>query len=331
MLDAANQLIYVGKAKRLRSRLLSYFRPRSRDPKAGRILRQARSIVWEFTGSEFAALLRELELIRHWAPRFNVHGRPGRRRFVYVCLGRRPAPYAFLARRPVEGTVACLGPISGGGKAAEALRWLNNWFKLRDCPQKQEMFFADQRELVPSSWTPGCLRYEIGTCLGPCIGACTRQRYRKHVRAAKAFLDGTTTSLLAKLQAEMQTASARLAFERAALLRDKLQALGWLHERLCRLRRLRDHEPFVYRVANQQGAETGYLIQGGHVRAVAPLALESSAQACEALTEKCAFKPAPLPANPEELFLIASWFRRHPEERSRVWDPHQAIALYRAS
>src|SRR5581483_11006861 len=79
MVDAAGGLAYVGKAKCLRSRLLSYFRPKSRDEKAGRVVRDARLIAWEPASSEFAALLRELELIRRWQPRHNVQGQPKRR------------------------------------------------------------------------------------------------------------------------------------------------------------------------------------------------------------------------------------------------------------
>src|SRR5437879_13388793 len=74
MVDATGELVYVGKAKCLRSRLLSYFRPRSRDPKAGRIVTDARLIAWEQTASEFASLLRELELIRRFQPHPNVQG-----------------------------------------------------------------------------------------------------------------------------------------------------------------------------------------------------------------------------------------------------------------
>ena len=80
MVDAAGQLMYIGKAKCLRARLLSYFRPQSRDPKAGRILAHTGTIVWEHAPSEFAALLRELELIRRWRPPFNVQGQPRRGR-----------------------------------------------------------------------------------------------------------------------------------------------------------------------------------------------------------------------------------------------------------
>src|SRR5262249_18819602 len=93
MLDRHGGLVYVGKAKWLRARLLSYFRPRSRDAKAGRIVSHTAGIVWEICGNEFGALLRELELIRRWRPRFNVHGQPDYRRPTYLCVGRPPAPY----------------------------------------------------------------------------------------------------------------------------------------------------------------------------------------------------------------------------------------------
>src|SRR5262249_26811429 len=106
MVDARGELIYVGKAKCLRTRLLSYFRASSRDPKAGRIREATRLLAWDPAQTEFSALLRELELIRRWQPRFNVQGQPKRKRRTLVCLGRRPAPYAFLAPRVTASVVA---------------------------------------------------------------------------------------------------------------------------------------------------------------------------------------------------------------------------------
>ena len=106
MLDPDGKLIYVGKAKSLRVRLLSYFRPKSRDRKAGRILGSTRSIVWECLPSEFAALLRELELIRRWRPRFNVQGQPHRRTAHLRLPGttaRRPRVSRGPARRQCPG------------------------------------------------------------------------------------------------------------------------------------------------------------------------------------------------------------------------------------
>src|SRR5262249_32814096 len=114
MLDGRGVLVYVRKAKSLRTRLLGYFRAAGGD-KAARILEATRTLVWEQSPSEFAALLRELELIRRWRPGFNVQGIPGRQRVSYVALGRSPAPYAYAVRLPSGKELACFGPVPGFG------------------------------------------------------------------------------------------------------------------------------------------------------------------------------------------------------------------------
>src|SRR5262249_52553803 len=154
-------------------------------------------------------------------PRFNVHGQPSRRRHTYVCLGRQPAPYLFLNARPPAGVLAAFGPVPAGRRTRESVRRLNDGFLLRDCPPTQEVVFADQEELFPVVRAAGCLRFEIGTCLGPCAAACSRAAYGAQVHAARAFLEGTDQSLLEVLERDMTAAAAAEAFERAAALRDK--------------------------------------------------------------------------------------------------------------
>ncbi len=332
MIDRAGRLIYVGKAKSLRTRLLSYFRPKSRDPKAGRILKQTRTIVWETSPSEFAALLRELELIRRWRPRFNVHGQPHRRRRTYLCVGRRPAPHVFLATAPPSSALACYGPLPGGATAREVVRRLNDAYALRDCPQKQEMIFADQSELFPVVRAAGCIRHEIGTCLGPCAAACTQMAYAERVRAVRAFLEGRDAGPPESLRQEMAAASAALAFERAADLRDKLRTLEWLSEHLGRLRRARAEHSFVYPVASADGDDRWYLIHQGRVSAavVAPRNEETGTTAATAVATLFARTLPPggaLAANEiDAVLLVAAWFRKHSEERARVLTPEQALA-----
>src|SRR5262249_4409319 len=176
MVDQHGELLYVGKAKSLRVRLLSYFRKRGRPAKAGKIIRHTATVAWEIHQGEFAALVRELELIRRWRPRGNVQGQPLRRRHAFVCLGRRPAPYAFVHQKPPKSVIASYGPVPLGLRALEAVRRLNDHFRLRDCPEKQEMIFSDQRELFggrahethsaslsnPEIRAPGCMRFELG-------------------------------------------------------------------------------------------------------------------------------------------------------------------------
>jgi excinuclease ABC subunit C len=332
MVDGAGELVYVGKAKCLRARLLSYFRPKSRDPKAGRILECTRRLLWEPGTSEFAALLRELELIRRWQPRFNVQGQPRRHRRVYVCLGRAPAPYAFLAAEPPKSAWACFGPVPGLRRAGEAVRRLNDWFGLRDCPQAQEMVFAEQRQLFSLPRTPGCLRHEIGTCRGPCAAACSQADYAAAVAAARAFLSGRDTSPLDTLEREMRAAAAQLAFERAAALRGRLDSLRWLSRHLERLRQAAGHS-FVYPVAGTDGGEAWYLVRQGRVRAALPAPAGGAGESAAALLGAVYAGPvvggAPALEEVDGVLLVAGWFRRHPEERARTLTPAEALARVR--
>ena len=331
MLDRHGDLIYIGKAKSLRTRLLSYFRPRSRDVKAGRILDHTSSVVWEVCPSEFAALHRELELIRRWRPRFNVQGQPTGFRFTYLCLGRKPAPYVFMARRPPAGALASFGPVASGRRAGAAVRWLNDGFRLRDCAQSQEMIFAEQGELFSLTLTAGCLRHEIGTCLGPCAAACTRADYAAQVTAARAFLAGTDKGMLKRLQREMVAAAAELAFERAATLRDKLQALRWLHEQLGALREARAHGSFVYPVEGHDSSRTWYLVRGGWTVTAVPAPADAEARAHVKKLLEEVYRPEQAAGGCERaervegVLLVASWFRRYPEERQRVLRPADVI------
>jgi excinuclease ABC subunit C len=332
MVNADRQLIYVGKAKSLRARLLSYFRPRSRNPKAGRILRETRTVVWEHVPSEFAALLRELELICRWRPRLNVQGQPGRRPRTFVCLGRKPAPYVFLSRCPAAGLTAFFGPILAGRKAREAVRRLNDHFQLRDCPSTQPMLFAEQAELFPVIRAAGCIRYELGTCLGPCIASCAARDYRHQVQQARAFLEGRDRSALEHLETNMTNAAAAQAYERAAILRDQHEVLAWLWGRLEYLRHLRDRHSFVYVVRGHDNAPTWYLIARGHVIAAAPPPAEAgAAKSWRALIERVSAqrKPHVQQLAVEELdavLLVGAWFRRHPEERARTLQLAEALA-----
>jgi excinuclease ABC subunit C len=331
MMDGQGELIYVGKAKVLRARLLSYFRPRSRDKKAGRIIEQSCALLWEPGPSEFAALHRELELIRRWRPRFNVQGQPRAHRYTFVCLGRRPAPYAFLTRRPPRDLIAAFGPVRSGERAGQAVRRLNDWFGLRDCPQAQEMLFADQAELFPILRSAGCLRHEIGTCLGPCAAACTRREYAGRVRAARTFLDGKDTSPLQALERDMAAAAAAQAYERAAALRDRLGPLRWLFEQLDQVRRLRADGSFIYPVTGHDGGDIWYLVHHGRALAAvaAPRDDASRRVAAERIESVYQREEARLRLESAEhldgMLLLAAWFRRHPEERARALRPRDVL------
>ncbi len=268
MFDLAGQLIYVGKAKSLRSRLLSYFLTTAED-KAARIVDRCTHLVWERLPSELAALLRELELIRRWRPAYNVQGQPGRHSVGYLCLGREPAPRAYFALAPSNRTLYSFGPVRSMLRARQAALALNDCFGLRDCPDQQPQRFADQPELFEPVDRPGCLRFELGTCLAPCVGACTRRQYYARLQAARKFLDGSDTSLLARLERDMQQAAADRQFERATRLRDLWQPLAWLDEQLRRVARAEQEYDFVLE-AGAGRRPWWHVIRAGRLRALFP-------------------------------------------------------------
>ena len=115
MLDATGRLIYVGKSKSLRNRLLSYFMPNNTDEKAGRIIQAAEAIVWEKQPSDFGALVREQMLIRRWQPRLNVVGMPKRQQQAFMCIGNPPAERFYLSKQFDPDAASCHGPFNGMG------------------------------------------------------------------------------------------------------------------------------------------------------------------------------------------------------------------------
>jgi excinuclease ABC subunit C len=333
MLDSRGRLIYIGKAKSLRTRLLGYLRKRGRDPKAARVQRHTRTILWETAQDEFGALLRELELIHRWLPRFNVMGKPGNHR-TYICLGRSPAGI-LLSRRPSRHILARYGPVPRGRFARDAVRRLNDHFQLRDCPASQPMRFLDQPELFPAPRAAGCLRHEIGTCRAPCIAACSSGDYAAQVAAAIRFLDGQSTGPIDQLETLMARASARLEFERAATYRDQLLHMRWLGERLAHLRQSRALFDFVYQPTAKsagncsQSSECWYLIRAGQVVRVisAPKNGNERQMALEQISRFQKARGGLGHPSLETIFLVAAWFRRHPHERSRTHSPEEALKL----
>jgi excinuclease ABC subunit C len=329
MIDDRNRIVYVGKAKNLRARLLSYFRGNSRDSKAAKIIQSTSVLVWEQTGDELAALLRELELIQELRPRFNVLGIPGLQRHHYVCIGKSPAPHVYITNSPTGKEQGVYGPLVARTNSEEAVRRLNDWFKLRDCPQTVPMAFSDQPVLFPDEPSAKCLRFELSTCQGPCVAACSRKGYTAGVRAAKAFLDGRDRSLIRAVRARMEEASEALQYEKASAMRDRLEAIEWLDARLSLLRQARDRNSFVYPLTGTDGRERWYLIHRGQVRAVCfPPTLPDELKRTAALLDATfTNRPAATILKDgavDSVLLVAAWFRKHHTERAKLLSKNTA-------
>lgn len=265
MIDATGKLIYVGKSKALRNRLLSYFMPNNEQDKAGRISQAAFKIVWEQQPSEFAALLREQQLIRKWLPRYNVVGMPNRRSQAFLCLGKGPAESFYLSRYNDPTAVACVGPLSGTGHLNRAIEILTRHYRLRDCSQKTKIRFSNQLTLFDLDLRAGCVRYELGNCLGPCLPGSSQEKYAANVDRAVEFMKTGASELLQELEASMVRAASNLHFETAAKYREDLRIMEWLSKRLEAFRKARDKKPMVYHVPSVDGRPIWYLLRFGGV------------------------------------------------------------------
>jgi excinuclease ABC subunit C len=337
MLDRTGELIYVGKSKSLRSRLLSYFANSNAAEKGGRIMESARAIQWETQPSEFAAIVREQHLIRRFSPRWNVQGVPQRQRPVYLCLGRSPA-YFFLASLPPANCIGVEGPFHGAARMRRAVESLNKVFKLRDCSEKQSFRFADQLQLFDVQQRPGCLRLEVGTCIGPCAAACSRKQYDTQINAAESFLDGFNNEPLVVVRDQMQQAIDHRQYELAGRAHQTLLSLEYVDRKLTMLASARRQYTFVYAVPGYDGSGCWYLIHSGEIADV--VAAPRTEHEYEAIVPTLR-RWAAVTANrldrghgayPHTLQVVASWFRKHRDQLDCTFPPaHAAPALQRRS
>jgi excinuclease ABC subunit C len=331
MLSSDGEIVYVGKSKRVRSRLLSYFRCSYPEDKGARILREADRIEWDYTPSEFAALLEELRLIKRYRPRFNVAMKRDARHFVFIKLTRGAAPKLLVVRGAGQDDAALYyGPFQGASRVNDAVRELNDVLGLRDCALDRRMHFSDQHELFQiQPRTPGCIRYEVKKCLGPCVAGCSAGEYTERVALARAFLDGTDDGPIHTLRRDMEAASERLEFERAASLRDKLHRLESLKEQFIRFRFAVETLSFVYSVPGHDGDDRVYVIRRGRVRAESPAPRTVRERGhlrrtVAEIFERTEHKGAQIPTHEiDELLLLSSWFRRFPGEFGRTSAPEE--------
>ena len=324
MVDPLGRVIYVGKAKRLRTRLLTYFRAKYPEDKAARILHAAHDIRWDYTPSEFSAFLGELRLIRRVRPHFNwQHNRT--RRSVLVKVSGGPAPRIYAGPGLAADDRCAYGPFRSMSRTLEAVRTLNDLLGLRDCSEKMPMVFADQGDLFGRPKQAACARHEFGFCSGPCAGFVAEWEYRLRADTAMAFLEGRTIQPIDRVVTAMQQAAAAGQYELAARWREKFEQMEWLLAATSRARTAIDLLTFVYRDPGEFGDDRAYVIRRGVVQATfpyptTPIELEAfRAVVAQEAAEKVEGPPGPLPLEHlDEILFMMSWFRAHPEALRRT-------------
>jgi excinuclease ABC subunit C len=213
MLDSESRVLYVGKARNLRARVSNYARP-GHSGRIERMIAATASMMFLTTRTETEALLLEQNLIKQLKPKYNVLLRDDKS-FPNILVSKSHAfPQIKKHRGAKKERGAYFGPFASAGAVNRTLNQLQKVFQLRNC--SDSMFDSRSRP---------CLLYQIKRCSGPCTGQISQAEYALSVRDAENFLSGRSTRVQEELAAQMQAASDAMEFERAAVLRDRINAL----------------------------------------------------------------------------------------------------------
>ena len=216
-----NRVIYVGKAKNLSKRVLSYFRSSNHTPaKTSRMVQVAESLEFILTLTEKEAFILENDLIKKFKPRYNIILRDDKQ---YPCLRlniREPFPRLGIVRRIKKDGALYFGPFSSANAVRSTTRVISRVFKLRKCKGRK----LKHRERP-------CINFQMDRCLAPCARTVPEKVYGEMVKQVRLFLEGRNTELVGVLKKDMAEAAARLDFEKAAEIRDRVRAIEKTVER----------------------------------------------------------------------------------------------------
>ncbi len=215
MRDASGEVIYVGKAKQLRTRVRSYFgSSRSLEPRMRTLAEQVLTIDHVVTRSEAEALLLEATLIKRHQPPYNVRLKDDKRYpYLKVDVGS-PWPRVTITRRVENDGARYFGPYASAGSVRRTLDVVKKLFPWRSCTKT-----------ITGSDPRPCLDYYIKRCVAPCTGYCSADEYHEVIRQTVLFLEGRSSEVVARLREEMAEAAEGLQFERAARVRDQIESI----------------------------------------------------------------------------------------------------------
>jgi excinuclease ABC subunit C len=220
MKDAKGQVIYIGKAASVKARIRSYFQEsRARDAKTDALVDQIADLEYIVTANELEALILESNLVKRHRPRYNIILRDDKHYPFLKLTTNEDFPRLMVARRIGKDGATYYGPFYPATALRETLRLVRQLFPLRTCSIK-----------IDGAAARPCLQYYIHRCNAPCTGLETREGYRRTVTDVEAFLEGREDDLARRLTRDMETAAGEEKFERAAILRDQIQALNKVRE-----------------------------------------------------------------------------------------------------
>ncbi len=324
--SARGRILYVGKAKALRRRVLSYFRPAAgHPPRVQAMLAEARDLEVILTGSEVEALILENSLVKKNRPRYNVLLRDDKN-FPYLKLTiQDPFPRVVLVRRPRMDGQLYYGPFTPASVARRSLKMVARFFQVATCYEK---FDGSRRR--------PCLLYQMHQCLAPCVGYVEQSAYGEAVQDVRLVLEGRDKELAGSLEGKMRAASAAQEYERAAHYRDLLRAVRALSRRQAVASvGLEDQDYFGMHRQGGRAALQVFQMRGGLVQSRREFFFEDvegedGAFLAEALARYYAGTPAVprrvfLPARPADLSLLEEWLRGQRGEAVRITVPRRGV------
>jgi excinuclease ABC subunit C len=311
MRNAADQVIYVGKAVNLRARVRSYFQKQAQHTaKTRRMVAEIADLEWVVTDTELEALILENELIKRHRPHYNIRLKDDKQ-YPYIKVHwQDDFPKIAVVRRMMPDGARYYGPFTSGTAVRQTLEALRRVFPYLDC--NREITGRDERP---------CLYYHIKRCAGPCIGAVGREEYRAIVDGLCQFLEGKSEEALAELRRRMMAAAERMQFERAALYRDQIRAAERIVERQKVVSgRQEDEDVIAFATAKGQACVQVFFVRRGRLIGRESFLLEGVdeeangellASFLKQFYDEAAFLP-PLvlvPRELEEQAIIEQWLR----------------------
>ena len=258
--DEDRRILYVGKAKNLRQRLNSYFAdPAGLHPRTFRMVHSAASVEWTVVGTEVEALQLEWTWIREFSPRFNVMFRDDKS-YPYLAITTKDRiPRVYVTRGKRKKGITYYGPFGQAWAIRESLDLLLQVFPVRTCTSG--VLQRAQRSGRP------CLLGYIDKCSAPCVGRVSEDEHRELVRGIGDFMSGSTGTLISQRRKEMATAAEELDYERAARLRDEIQALEKvLAKNAVVLSMNADCDVFAVHYDELEAAVQVFHMRGGRIR-----------------------------------------------------------------
>lgn len=213
-----NELLYVGKAKSLRKRVSSYFSKTYVGYKTHELVKRIHHIEFTIVDSEQDAFLLENALIKEYKPKYNIELKDDKT-YPFIVVKREPFPRIFLTRRKINDGSEYIGPFTSAGKVRELIEFVKQYIPLRSCKLNLS------KENIQSGKFKVCLEYHLGNCKGPCEGLQSLEDYQNGIQQMRNILKGNLGSVIAQFKEEMQQQAMGLAFEKAEMIRKKIEHL----------------------------------------------------------------------------------------------------------